>query len=248
MQTLRVALSCLTILPLGVTGARSEAHCGRSLRWFPLVGLLIGVILVGAGTLAAPLAPPATVAAWIIAAWVLVTGGLHLDGFADVCDGLYGGTTPAQRLRIMKDPHIGAAAVVGLIILLLLKWTLVSGLPGAVLSRGLCLSPCLGRYAMALLAATSPYAGTSTGLAAPFVRGASPHDALIATGIALAASWLLLERNGLVIAVMVVAGTLVCRAVFRRALGGVTGDVLGAVGEMMEVVVLGAVAMLVGAR
>jgi adenosylcobinamide-GDP ribazoletransferase len=248
MQGLRVALSCLTILPVGVKGARSEKSCGRSLRWFPIVGLLIGVILVGAGTLAAPLVPPATVAAWIIAVWVLVTGGLHLDGFADVCDGLYGGRSPAQRLRIMKDPHIGAVAVVGLFILLLLKWTLVSGLPGAAISRALCLSPCLGRAAMVLLASTLPYAGASTGLAAPFVRGASPKDALIATGIALTASWLLLEWNGVMVGTMVIASALLCRGVFQRALGGVTGDVLGAVGEVTEVLVLGGVVMLVGAR
>lgn len=248
MQGLRVALSCLTILPLGVKGARSEERCGRSLRWFPVVGLLLGVILVGAGTLAASLVPPATVAVWILAVWVLVTGGLHLDGFADVCDGLYGGTTPAQRLRIMKDPHIGAVAVIGLIILLLLKLTLISSLPGAAISRALCLSPCLGRYAMVLLASTLPYAGAPTGLAAPFVRGASPNDALIATGVALAASWLLLGWNGLVVGMMVIASTLLCRGVFQRALGGVTGDVLGAAGEVMEVLVLGGVVMLVGVR
>jgi adenosylcobinamide-GDP ribazoletransferase len=246
MQGLRVALSCLTILPLGVTGARSEAQCGRSLRWFPVVGLLIGVILVGAGALAAPLLPPATVAAWIVAVWVLVTGGLHLDGFADVCDGLYGGTTPAHRLRIMKDPHLGTMAVVGLIILLLLKWTLVSSLPAAMIARALCVSPCLGRYAMVLLAATLPYAGESTGLAAPFVRGASPSDLLIATGVALAASWFLFAWSGLTVGVSAIASTLVCRSVFQRALGGVTGDVLGAIGEVTEVLVLGGIVIVGG--
>ena len=247
MDGLRVAVSCLTILPVRSKGPPSEKDCGRSLAWFPVVGLLIGAILVGVATLAAPVTPPLAVAAWIVVVWVVVTGGLHLDGFADVCDGLYGGRTPAERLRIMKDPHLGAVAVIGLILLLLLKWTLVSSVPGAVMGPALCLSPCLGRYAMVLAASTLPSAGPAKGMAAPFVRGARPEGVWMATGVALVASWLLLAWSGLVLSVVVIFSVMLVRSGIQRALGGVTGDVLGAVGEVIEVVVLAGLVIMFGA-
>src|SRR3989338_4526576 len=110
MSRLRTAIGCLTILPFGPRGDIRDADLGGSLLWFPLVGLLIGAGLVGVNVLSALVLPPLVVAACVLLSWVAITGALHLDGLGDLADGCSGGRTREERLRIMKDPHVGAMA------------------------------------------------------------------------------------------------------------------------------------------
>jgi adenosylcobinamide-GDP ribazoletransferase len=236
----------LTILPVGPKGDVPEHECSGSFVWFPLVGLLIGGVLVAVYTLTAPRLQPLVTGACVLLAWIVLTGAIHLDGFGDVCDGLYGGRTPEERLRIMKDPHLGAMAVVGLSALLLVKFALLSSLPRAAMTRALLLTPCLGRYAMVLLGTTLPYARSGPGTAAAFVRSAHPRALVAATAIILPVSWFALGRLGVWLVVAATITGLVLRSVFRRTLGGVTGDALGAGGELTEVLMLFGVSLAAG--
>ncbi len=246
MKRLGVAFGCLTILPFGPRGHVQPADLGGSLAWFPLVGLLIGAVLTGTNILASPLFPPLVVGACILCVWVIMTGALHLDGVGDVADGLYGGRTREARLRIMKDPHIGAIGVVAVAVLLILKFALVSSLPSATMNRALLLTPCLGRYMMVLLGATLPYARTGEGTAAAFVRYATPRALMGATAVAVPAAGLILGARGFALFAVALVGSLILRRIFLRTLGGITGDALGAAGEVSEVLMLFVAALTTG--
>lgn len=243
MRRFWVAVGCLTIVPVGPRGAIREADLGGSLPWFPLVGLLIGAGLMGAQALLSRAVPPLVVAACVLLLWVVVTGALHLDGLGDLSDGLSGGRTREDRLRIMKDPHVGAIAVVSIVLLLLLKFALVGSLPSAAMNRVLLIAPCLGRYAMVFLGSTLPYARAEGGTAAPFVNYGTKRAWGWATFTALPAAGLALGPMGLGLFGVTLSASLLMRAIFRRALGGITGDALGASCEATEVLILSVMAL-----
>jgi len=235
------AVGCLTILPVGSRGMVREAELGHAFLWFAPVGLLVGGVLVSVHAVASRLVPPSVAAACVLAVWVVITGALHLDGLADVCDGLYGGHTPEERLRIMKDPHVGAMAVVAVCVLLILKAALIGSLSQRIAMPALLLSPCLGRSAMVWLGTTLPYARAEGGVAEAFVRSAGRRPLWWASGVAFIAAGLLLGVRGIGIVLASLLATCILCAVFRRTLGGVTGDALGAAGELLEVLTLLAV-------
>ena len=132
---LLVALSFLTILPVGIAHA-TDREISRSRAWYPLVGLLYGAMLVAIAALADLLSlRPLLTAALLTAALAVANRFLHLDGLMDICDGLWGGQTPARRLEIMRDSRVGAFAVAGAATILLLKYgALATLLDGALLN------------------------------------------------------------------------------------------------------------------
>src|SRR3990170_9070840 len=117
-----IAVQFLTRFPLPAFDRPKGRDVGRSLLFYPLVGLLIGAVLVALNEAAAG-ASGAVRAALLLAAWVIVTGGLHLDGLADSADAWVGGLGDRERtLAIMKDPRSGPAAVTTLVVILILKF------------------------------------------------------------------------------------------------------------------------------
>src|SRR5262245_5673233 len=107
MQSFLVALAFLTVLPVRFKMLPPPETMARARFWFPAIGVLLGF---GLGLFAGALAPPdrpVLAAFFIVAAWVGITGALHLDGFCDLCDGLFGGASSEERLLILKDPHVG---------------------------------------------------------------------------------------------------------------------------------------------
>ena len=241
MKRLRVAIGCLTILPFGPRGAVEDAEMGGSILWFPLVGLFLGCGLIGVREIAARAFPPLAVSVFVLLAWIVITGALHLDGVGDMADGLYGGRTPEQRLRIMKDPHVGAVAVVALIGLLLAKFALVGSLSAQLTSPALLFAPCIGRYAMALLSSTLPYARMEGGTGAPFVKHSSKRALAGATVIALMGALAVFGPTGFPIFGIALLVSLGLRQLFLETLGGITGDALGATCEIVETVLLAVV-------
>src|SRR5579859_2677783 len=139
------AFTFLTVLPLGwlsrARGSDQLAQPGKMFSFFPLVGLIIGIIVSIAGSFS--FLPKELSAFMALTAWVALTGGLHLDGLADSCDGLLATVTPQRRLEIMADPRAGSWAVIGVALVLLGKWTALRSLPSAVLL----VPPIAGRWA-----------------------------------------------------------------------------------------------------
>jgi len=244
-STLPLALTFLTKLPWPWRGPADEAALARSMFWFPWVGAVLGLIFWGAWAGLHRALPAPAAAAVLLTLTVWVTGGLHLDGLADTADGLSGGRTPEEALAIMKDSRVGAFGVLSLILGLVLKFSLLLSLATQTSgTRALLLFPIISRWGMVLLAYLSPYARAEGGLGQAMTLGVSPRVLLGAGLSAGGLSLLILGAPGLVL--FIAAGALVWLGslYFQRRLGGITGDILGATNEVVEVLVLAGALML----
>jgi adenosylcobinamide-GDP ribazoletransferase len=229
------AIQFLTVIPPVVRRTFTPVELGWSVAFFPVVGALVGAILIGVDRATISILPPGVCSALILAAWVLLTGGLHMDGFLDTCDGLFGGRTPEDRLRIMRDERVGAYAVTGGILLMLVKSNALTALVNR--ETGLLLAPIVGRWAMVLAVVGFPYA-RAHGLGRDMKDHAGRLQALLATLFVVpvafwAGAWMGLLAVGIV-CVCVIAGAWFV----RRRLPGLTGDIYGCFCELAEVVVL----------
>ena len=234
MRAIITAFRFLTIFPLPGFGDTRLTDLGRAVGWFPLVGLVIGALLAGLNWGLALLLPPGPRAALLLGGWLLVSGGIHFDGFLDSCDGLFGGKTPEQRLTIMRDHRVGAFAVAGGGVLLLLKFGALAAQPDL---GALILAPVLGRWVMALAVVFFPYA-RDQGLGRAMNEHARWPQALLATLITLAAAWFLKGMRGLGIMAGVGLLALLTAWWIRTRIPGLTGDSYGALCELSEAAAL----------
>jgi len=237
-NTFPLALTFLTKLPWPWPGPADESALARSMFWFPWVGALLGLAFWGAWAAIIKNLPGPAAAALLLAFTVWITGGLHLDGLADTADGLGGGHTPADALRIMKDSRVGAFGVISLIVALVLKFSLFLSLAGAGGTRPLLLFPVISRWGMVLLAYLSPYARVEGGLGQAMTLGVSRGVVAYASLSAGALSFACFDVKGLVLFGVAGLGVWLGSLYFQRRLGGITGDVLGATNEVLEVLVL----------
>ena len=237
MLPLWIALQFLSSLPIRLPGMPAPQQLGRSLLFYPLVGLLFGVIL-WVLNLALAGAPLLLHAALLLTVWVLLSGALHLDGLADSADAWLGGFGDRERtLTIMKDPRSGPIAVVTLVLVLLLKFCALLALIEQGHAVMLIIVPLLGRAALLGLFLTTPYVragGLGQALADHLPRragwwvlGASALACLLIAGVKAIAAL-----------VVAFAGFVWLRRVMMRRLGGTTGDTAGALLELLEMVVL----------
>src|SRR3989338_4183113 len=157
MKNFFIALQFLTILPINVKAKVEKEAFGQSLIWFPFVGALIGLLLSLIIFLFGFLPQP-VIAALILAGSIIITGGIHLDGFADTCDGLYGFTGKERALEIMRDSHIGTMAAAGITVLLILKFSILPALPLDILWKYLVLMAAFARWAQVCSCFSSRYA------------------------------------------------------------------------------------------
>jgi len=239
--TFPLALTFLTVFPWPWSGEASPKDLGRSLFWYPWVGALLGLIYWGAGALLVRFILPPAAAALLLVLTVFMTRGLHLDGLADTADGLEGGRTPEARLTIMKDSRLGAFGAVSLVLVLLLKFAFLQAVLSLAQMRILVLFPLVGRWGLVLLAGLAPYARPGGGLGQAITEGVTLPLIAGATASALVFSLLAGGYQGIVI--LALAGLVVWGLswYFRRKLHGITGDVYGAVNEILETLVLGIV-------
>lgn len=235
MTGLLTALTFLTTLPIPLRRMDKPDSLGRAAPWFSLVGALLGGLLWLAFAGLGWLFPQTIVAALVTALWALITGGLHLDGLADCCDGLLAAAVPERRLEIMRDPRLGTFGGVGLALFLLLKFLAVLSLPPDLRLAGLVLAPALARWLL-LPAALQPQARPG-GLGAAFA-GQLSRWGLLVGALTPAALATLFGLHAWLAAAMGCLAALAAVALARRRLGGVTGDVFGLVVELSELAVL----------
>jgi adenosylcobinamide-GDP ribazoletransferase len=231
-----VAMQFLTVIPPVIKRLFTPQEMGRAVAYYPLVGLVIGGVLVGAGRLFAFFLPPLVGTALLLAVWVLSSGALHADGFLDSLDGLLGGFTPASRLSILRDEHKGAFAVAGGILLFLVKFTAMVSLAGWR-TPALLLAPMLGRWVISLAIVAFPYARPE-GLGKVIKDNAGRVQAGLATACMLVAAGLAAGFYGLAAcAVALLVGLLGVWFTLRR-IPGLTGDIYGALCELVEIATL----------
>lgn len=232
-----IALQFLSCLPIRLPGMPAPQELGRSLLFYPLVGLLFGALLWALNWLL--LGTPSLLhAALLLIAWVLLSGALHLDGLADSADAWLGGFGDRERtLTIMKDPRSGPIAVVTLVLVLLLKFAALLALIEQQHSLFLMIVPLIGRSAMLGLFLTTPYVragGLGQALADHLPRLAGKR----VLAVSALACVLIAGFSG--VWALVLAGVMFVwlRQVMLRRLGGTTGDTAGAMLELLEMVVL----------
>ena len=238
-----IALQFLSSLPIRLPGMPPPREMGRSLLFYPLVGVLFGVLLWGLNAVLMG-APLLLHAALLLTAWVLLSGGLHLDGLADSADAWLGGFGDRERtLTIMKDPRSWPIAVVTLVLVLLLKFAALLALIEQQQGLVLIIAPLLGRAALLGLFLTTPYVrkgGLGQALADHLPRKAGwwvlGGSALVCVAIA---------GSQAIIALLVAVGVFIwLRHVMMRRLGGTTGDTAGALLELLEMAVLVGIVLL----
>jgi adenosylcobinamide-GDP ribazoletransferase len=241
LRNLRIAFGLMTTLPVRLPDDWSTGDSGRAAAWYPFVGLVIGALTWLAWRAAIWIFPPLVAGVLALVVWIVLSGGLHLDGLADCCDGLLASTSVERRLEIMKDPHVGAFGVIGLISVLLLKAaTLASLTPpfayGILLATSLarwCILPC------GLLPLARP-SGMGVDFALGFRRSFIAWGAIIPLVIAV-----LLGIRGVLSALAGLGAAALVLWLARSRVGGVTGDVFGMLVEVVETIVL--IAFLMGA-
>jgi adenosylcobinamide-GDP ribazoletransferase len=234
------ALQFLTRVPIRTS---SEIPASRSVPWFPTVGALIGAAVGGTAAGMMELVPAAVAAAVAVLAGVVLTGAFHEDGLADMADAVAGGFTRERRLEILKDPRHGSYGVAALSGSIVLRIVSVASLGPAAAFAGLVSAHSLGRAAATVTIVTEPSDGRH-GLGAEVARDVAPLAAIIGALVGLAFAVLAVGWWAAVLVPVVGATTLVTVALARRALGGVSGDVLGAVEQAGECAALIAVTAL----
>jgi adenosylcobinamide-GDP ribazoletransferase len=206
-------------------------------EYFPLVGLLLALLLWLLVLLLTPLVPQLVLAALLVGALVILTGGLHLDGLMDTCDGLFGGSTRERKLEIMRDSHVGSFGVLGAMCLLLLKFALFASLRARVLPLALLIALPSARWAMVLALRVFPGA-RPTGLGAAFHQAVTTKRLLLTGILALAIVLVAGQLLGFIIWMTVSVTSLILGLWITRSIGGLTGDSYGAIEEVAEVVAL----------
>lgn len=230
-----IALQFLSSLPVSLPGMPAPRELGRSLLFYPLVGLLFGLLLWLASLLLQGTPAPLH-AALLLTLWVLLSGALHLDGLADSADAWLGGFGDRERtLQIMKDPRSGPIAVVTLVLVLLLKFCALWVLVEQGIGAQLLLAPLIGRAAMLGLFLCTPYVRPG-GLGQALADHLPRRTAL---WVLLGSALFCLVLGGWVVA-LALAVFAWLRHLMCRRLGGTTGDTAGALLELLELgVVLG---------
>ena len=239
------ALGFLTIIPLPWRREVSPEEVGRSTGYFPVVGIIIGFILAGLNWLFNQFLPSAVVNGLLIVSIVVISGALHLDGFVDTCDGIAGHKTVEYRWRVMHDSRAGAFGIVGVVLLLLVKYVSLNSVPENLLMVTLVLMPVVGRWAMVYTVFAYPYARPA-GLGKIFKQGANWQRFTVATVTTLAVAIGLtrvanipnfyLASLAIMLAIWIIVTAMA--TYLKRKIAGLTGDTYGAINEVAEVCVL----------
>jgi adenosylcobinamide-GDP ribazoletransferase len=236
-----IALQFFTRLPIPSWVGFQPAWLHHASRYFPAVGIVVAAVAAAVYFAASLLWPQPVAVLLSTIAGIYLTGAFHEDGFADVCDGFGGGLTPQRTLEIMKDSRVGAYGAIGIALLLLLKCAALASLPPGAVVAALFIAHPLSRLAAASLILCLDYArdeGKAKPLAQHMSRGEFAVAAVTASLPALACiangaiAWLVVAAS-----VLAAAGATAWLArFFARRIGGYTGDCLGAVQQVSEVV------------
>ena len=237
MNSFLVGLQFLTRIRIVRQTVWTAEDFGRSTRFFPLVGLVLGICYaLAAWILISVLGMRALTAALLLTLPLLLTGGLHADGFMDTADGVFSGRERERKLEIMKDSRVGSFGVVAFVLPMFLQFALLLDMSPPLLVSVFFVMPIIGRMAMVLAVSCFPYA-RADGMGKTFADMADRRTVAIAavTTSVLVIPIGLLATLALVIGI--VFSLLFCRWM-TAILGGVTGDVYGAATVLTETIVL----------
>ena len=243
MKNFITGLQFLTRIHISKQSAWSPESFGRSVKFFPLIGAILGIILVMINHLFAEYLPfigfympPHVLATLLIIVNIILAGGLTCDGLMDTMDGIFSGRSRERMLEIMKDSCIGANGVMAFVLLIILKWSLIMDISPLYLPSALLIMPVLGRFAMIIGITAFPYARPD-GIGKAFTRYADKYTLYI--GLLLTVLMIVPAGKQAILCLAIVS---ICTTLFARfvtkLLGGLTGDIYGAMSELAEIMVL----------
>lgn len=237
MKKFLLALQFLTILPVKIKSA-DDKEIADSLIYFPVAGLFIGLALVVINGLLGFFNFPRLAADTIlIVSLIAITGGMHLDGLADTSDALLSARNKDEMLTIMRDPHIGVMGVIGILSILILKIAFLFSLDPSLVPAGLILMCALSRWSLVLSLFLFPYA-RQEGKAKVFSKGINSKIFILATIAAFICVLATAQLKGLIILGIIALWACLFNKLISKKIGGITGDTLGATGEINEVITL----------
>jgi adenosylcobinamide-GDP ribazoletransferase len=232
-EQFRIALGFLTVLPVTRSLEASPARLGRSMALFPAVGLLLGLGLVVLNSVLGVLVPRAVLDFLLLLILVLITGALPLEGIAGLLGGLAGDKGREDIRNAVHERRAGALGVLGLVMLLFLKYLCLFNMPLGLKSASLIFMPAAGRWVQVVLAVSCRHVRSreANGI---FFENVGERELLIACGSLLVAALILFGLKGIFLAFLLGIAAALLIKYFEWRLDGVTGDTLGASSEVME--------------
>ena len=228
IRSLRSAVAFLTVIPAADSTGSPGERLGRA--YFPIVGALVGLVAGIAFVVISAIAGPLLAGVAAAAAMALLTGGLHLDGLADAADGLLGAGSRERRLEVMRDPRVGSFGAVALVLVVVGDVAALSSMTAARALVALVIAGAISRLAILAVVVSGPYL-REPGLGTAAQGGNRIFDLLLGAGLTVAVC-LLDPRRAAVAALVVALVAIVTVTLARRRIGGVTGDIYGAVNEV----------------
>jgi adenosylcobinamide-GDP ribazoletransferase len=232
-----IAFQFLTVITVRKTLPFDEVAFGRSAAFFPLVGGIMGGIVWALDRILSPFVPPTLLSVVLTMMLAILSRGLHLDGLADSADGFFGGRDRQHCLDIMKDSRIGTFGALALTGVLLLKVRALDLLVGEMRVHALFLAPLLSRWALVRMAFHA-HPARDEGLGALLVPNVHGRELLWASAFTVVVTTLVAGSVGLLLFIVILGVTVSVSGYCHHRLGGVTGDTLGAIGELVETIVL----------
>ena len=238
MHSFFVALQFLTRLPSPIRREISLDELGASIGWFPLVGAALGSILLAVDLGAGQFLDAHVVDALLVATLVALTGALHLDGVIDTLDGFTAGPDRQVQLDAMRETRAGTAGAIAGILTLLATCAAITALPPFGRMPTLFIAPLAGRTAILLAYSLYPYTRPGPGLSHSLKRGATPRRMLGGIAAAAALAGAAGGIGGLAVLVLVLGWVHGVASISCRRIGGLTGDVIGAICEGSQLITL----------
>ena len=233
-----LAFQFLTKFTLKRDMAATPQEVGQSGVWFPVVGLVLGLMLVVLNMLLSPWLPNIIVNIILILSLIAFSGALHLDGLVDLVDGLYAGNTPQEVLEVMGDTKVGSMGVIALFGLILLKTLSLNALDPQYKNAALVIMPVLARWGMLYATAKYDYARQETGTGQVFTQENGLPQFMRASIFPVLLTLWLLKLTGVWLMILVFFSTMGLGITISKRIGGMTGDSLGAINEITEALIL----------
>ena len=232
-----LAVQFITTIPVKKELNYKEKAIANSMLFYPMIGSLLGLILVGTDYLAQLYLPASVTNSLLIILLSIITGGIHLDGLMDSSDGIFSGQKRDKILVIMRDSRVGAFGVLVVVLILILKFSLFLELVEPYRSKTLILFPTLARWAMVYAAFNYSYA-RKEGLGRAYAKELTKTSFIIATVWTVILAIILFKLEGVIILFFSWCSLCVILKRINQKLNGLTGDNYGAVNELIEVIVL----------
>ena len=236
IRPLLAAIQFLTVIPFPKSFNAGEKELEKCVPFFPVVGLLIGIVIAAFDHIMGFMLPPVPASVMTAVAMTAISGGLHMDGLADTADGFFSARPRERILEIMRDSHTGVMGVLGVVFVIVLKVSVLISIfppfrPGVIV-----LMPLAGRCSFAVMMTALPYVRHEGGLATVFGGGKSWINVLWASVFLLAAGWIAGHWMGLVASLSALLVAALFSVYCFRKIGGYTGDTLGAGCELTEII------------